>query len=74
VVAHEFSRRAGLDDEPYYPVNTAADRVTLRAYRELAALEQGVTFGGRLGSYQYLDMHMAVASALTESGRFNSAR
>ncbi len=23
-------------------------------------------FGGRLGSYQYLDMHMAIASALTK--------
>jgi UDP-galactopyranose mutase len=23
-----------------------------------------VHFGGRLGSYQYLDMHMAIASAL----------
>jgi UDP-galactopyranose mutase len=24
-----------------------------------------VLFGGRLGTYQYLDMHMAIASALT---------
>jgi UDP-galactopyranose mutase len=24
-----------------------------------------VYFGGRLGTYQYLDMHMAIASALT---------
>ena len=24
----------------------------------------GVLFGGRLGTYQYLDMHMAIASAL----------
>jgi UDP-galactopyranose mutase len=27
--------------------------------------EKNVWFGGRLGSYQYLDMHMAIASALT---------
>ena len=26
---------------------------------------RSVYFGGRLGSYQYLDMHMAIASALT---------
>ena len=25
--------------------------------------EVGVYFGGRLGTYQYLDMHMAIASA-----------
>jgi UDP-galactopyranose mutase len=27
--------------------------------------EKDVWFGGRLGTYQYLDMHMAIASALT---------
>jgi UDP-galactopyranose mutase len=27
--------------------------------------QKHVWFGGRLGSYQYLDMHMAIASALT---------
>ena len=27
--------------------------------------EQGVLFGGRLGTYQYLDMHMAIGSALS---------
>ena len=26
--------------------------------------EKNVYFGGRLGTYQYLDMHMAIASAL----------
>jgi UDP-galactopyranose mutase len=35
------------------------------AYRELADKEDKVFFGGRLGTYQYLDMHMAIASALT---------
>jgi UDP-galactopyranose mutase len=34
-------------------------------YRELLKQESGVWFGGRLGTYQYLDMHMAIASALT---------
>lgn len=64
VVAREFSREAAPGDEPYYPVNTAADRALLLRYRERAAAEQGITFGGRLGTYQYLDMHMAIASAL----------
>jgi UDP-galactopyranose mutase len=37
------------------------------AYRDLAKTETSaskVLFGGRLGTYQYLDMHMAIASAL----------
>ena len=64
VIMREFSRAAEGDDEPYYPINTPADREMLLRYRELAAQEAGVVFGGRLGTYQYLDMHMAIASAL----------
>ncbi|MCC4267063.1 MAG: UDP-galactopyranose mutase [Microbacterium sp.] len=64
VIVREFSRFAGASDEPYYPVNTSADRARLLAYRQCAAREPRVWFGGRLGTYQYLDMHMAIASAL----------
>jgi UDP-galactopyranose mutase len=65
VIMREFSRFANREDEPYYPVNTDADREGLLAYRELAKGEQDVHFGGRLGTYQYLDMHMAIGSALS---------
>jgi len=59
-----FSARPGAD--PYYPIASPSDRSTLAAYREMSAGEKDVLFGGRLGSYQYLDMHMAIASALTK--------
>ncbi|MDR0990398.1 MAG: UDP-galactopyranose mutase [Propionibacteriaceae bacterium] len=65
VIAREYSRFASRDDEPYYPVNTPSDRDRLQRYRERAAREPQVFFGGRLGTYQYLDMHMAIAAALT---------
>jgi len=65
VIVREFSRDAVAGDEPYYPINAASDRARLQRYRERAAAEQDVVFGGRLGSYKYLDMHMAIASALT---------
>ena len=65
VIMREFSRFAERTDEPYYPVNTADDRAGLLAYRELAKGEKDVYFGGRLGTYQYLDMHMAIGSALS---------
>ena len=61
----EFSRFAEGDDEPYYPVNTPEDRQMLLAYRERTAAEPQVLFGGRLGTYQYLDMHMAIGAALS---------
>ncbi|WP_194397793.1 UDP-galactopyranose mutase [Microbacterium atlanticum] len=65
VIVREYSRFAGDDDEPYYPVNTPDDRDGLLAYRERAKAETDVYFGGRLGTYQYLDMHMAIGSALS---------
>jgi UDP-galactopyranose mutase len=65
VIMREYSRFAERGDEPYYPINTKEDRQRLLTYREMADREPGVLFGGRLGTYQYLDMHMAIGSALS---------
>ncbi|MGH3473015.1 MAG: UDP-galactopyranose mutase [Nocardioidaceae bacterium] len=65
VIVHEYSRFADKGDEPYYPVNTPEDRAKLLEYRQLAKAEPRVLFGGRLGTYKYLDMHMAIGSALS---------
>lgn len=68
VIMKEYSRFADDADEPYYPINTPDDREMLLKYRERAEAEtadQKVFFGGRLGTYQYLDMHMAIGSALS---------
>lgn len=65
VIAREYSRTAGKDDEPYYPINTARDREQLLEYRALRDQLPHTLFGGRLGSYKYFDMHMAIASALS---------
>ena len=68
IIAREYSRFADRPgDEPYYPVNTPADRERLAAYHELAAAEPGVYFAGRLGTYQYLDMDKAIAGSLALS-------
>jgi len=65
VIVHEYSRSAEEGDEPYYPINTAEDREKLLRYRDKAKAEPMVLFGGRLGTYKYLDMHMAIGSALS---------
>lgn len=68
VIMREFSRAARSVDEPFYPIDTPGDRRKLQEYRDLARSEElrnNVLFGGRLGTYQYLDMHMAIAAALT---------
>lgn len=65
VIMREYSRFASREDEPYYPVNTPEDRERLLQYRDLTEGEDNVLFGGRLGTYQYLDMHMAIGAALS---------
>lgn len=64
VIFREFSLTARQGQDPYYPVNTKADRETYALYQAAAAALPGVTFGGRLGNYLYLDMDKTIAAAL----------
>ena len=64
IIFREFSRFAGRDDEPYYPIDRPADKARYHAYRVMAEAEPHVIFGGRLGTYRYLDMHQAIGAAL----------
>ena len=64
VTFREFSRAAGEGDEPYYPVNTARNRALRNTYQEAAAALPNVVFGGRLGTYRYIDMDDTIALAL----------
>jgi len=64
VIVREYSKTWHRGEEPYYPVNTAADRAKLHQYQELAAQDQQVIFGGRLGQYAYFDMDKTIAAAL----------
>ena len=67
LIVREYSRFAGRDDEPYYPIGTDADKKRYLAYRALADNEPNTHFGGRLGTYRYLDMHQAIGAALRDS-------
>ncbi len=64
VIVREYSRAAANEDEPYYPVGNAEDRRLYQAYKAMADAEPNVIFGGRLGTYRYIDMHQAISSAL----------
>ena len=64
VIVREYSRFARREDEPYYPVDTPADKKLFLAYKARASAETDVYFGGRLGTYRYLDMHQAIGAAL----------
>jgi UDP-galactopyranose mutase len=64
VIFREFSRAARAEDEPYYPINRAADKQRYDAYRALEPTVPNIIFGGRLGTYRYRDMHQAIGAAL----------
>jgi len=65
-IMKEYSRISQEKDEPYYPINSREDKEKLIKYRIEINKLTNYHFGGRLGSYQYLDMHMAIAAALTD--------
>ena len=70
VIVREFSRFAKSGDEPFYPIDTPADKAIYLRYKARAEALPNVHFGGRLGTYRYLDMHQAIGAALKayESG------
>ena len=69
VVTYEYPDAFAPGKEPYYPVNDARNSALYGQYRELAARQDKVIFGGRLGMYTYADMDDTVAAALEMARR-----
>lgn len=64
VISREYSDKWTSEKEPYYPINNDKNNALYQKYAELAAREENVIFGGRLGAYKYYDMHLVIAEAL----------
>ncbi len=64
------------DLERYYPVKTSDGRYDLvyKQYKQQADLDPTVTFIGRCGTYQYLDMHQVINQSLVSADRFLAAK
>lgn len=67
VITKEYSCEWKQGDEPYYPVNDEANTAVYQKYCDLAANETAVSFGGRLGTYRYMDMDKVIAMALKDA-------
>lgn len=78
VISREYSSEWSVGMEPYYPVNNEQNNHLYERYRELAAKEENVIFGGRLGSYKYYDMDKVIEAALEicekEFGKYECGR
>ena len=64
VISREYPAAWKKGDEPYYPVNNEKNNMLYHSDEKLAKEEKKVIFGGRLGTYKYMDMHHVVAEAL----------
>ena len=64
VISREYSSEWKVGMEPYYPVNNEQNNKLFEQYKELAAKEKNVIFGGRLGDYKYYDMDKVIEAAL----------
>lgn len=69
-VTYEIPQAEG---EPFYPIPAPEHRALYKQYEALADAEPNVTFLGRLGSYQYLNMDQVVGQALSVSARLLGA-
>ncbi|AXI48999.1 UDP-galactopyranose mutase [Sulfitobacter sp. SK012] len=73
VCYREYSRAAGPDDIPYYPIRMVAEKELLAEYIDRAKATQGVTFVGRLGTYRYLDMDVTIREAMDTAAAYLAA-
>ena len=64
VISEEYSTEYKEGMEPYYPVNDDRNNTLADQYRELAAQEPNVIFGGRLAEYKYYDMAPIIEKVL----------
>lgn len=64
VVSEEYSTEYKDGMEPYYPVNDDRNNALAGQYRQLAAQESDVIFGGRLAQYKYFDMAPVIEQVL----------
>lgn len=65
VVTKEYPADWKKGDEPYYPINDAANNAIFANYaKEAESLKDKVIFCGRLADYKYYDMHLVIERAL----------
>ncbi len=75
VVTYEYPQSWSPGSEAYYPIRDERNSALYTRYARLAAVEATeVIFGGRLGSYQYYDMHQVIGEALSVADTELSSR
>lgn len=65
VLYREYARATTTGDDPSYPMGTIADKTKVELYKQEGRMKRPrVIFGGRLGSYRYINMDAAILDGL----------
>jgi UDP-galactopyranose mutase len=69
VVSWEYAEPYNGTNEPLYPVNTPTNQAVAEIYRRKVSELPWLRVGGRLGSYQYLNMDQVISQAMAIAGK-----
>lgn len=64
IVTYEYPDDYAEGKEAYYPINNEKNAKLYMRYKELADKLPNISFGGRLGTYSYLDMDKVIKQAI----------
>lgn len=70
IVTVEYPKMYEEGDERYYPINDKTNNDLYCQYLELAKNHPNVLFGGRLGSYKYMNMDQVIRQAINDAKVF----
>ena len=69
VVTWEYPDSYNNSKVPYYPINDEKNNNLYNKYKQIETNGK-IIFGGRLGKYEYKDMHQIIASAITIANKY----
>ena len=67
VISREYSTEWKEGMESFYPINDEKNAALYAKYRDLAAKEEKVIFGGRLAEYKYYDMDDVIEKVMKDA-------
>lgn len=71
IITEEFPKECMEGDIPFYPIPFGEGIEIYNKYKELADMENKVIFAGRLATYTYLDMWMAIKQVMIKLKNLN---
>lgn len=72
IITREFPKVWTRGGEKFYPIENSQNKAKYKKYQSLLKEYPNLIVGGRLGKYQYLDMHQIIGMALNDLNKLTS--